>query len=191
MTWDTRRNRLQQLKTDNLCLQVIVGVTKHANSAEEFAQAASELGVDAENDVDFTLPQDYQEELFPGGYLYKKGDFVKAKLLSTQALFTLSPYNPARANEHGSSDFRKIMGAYIPPIEQAFPDLKFDEDLYADRKDLNIHFQSIVMPYTPEICHPNELGALKPITLIDGHVIHPLVSHIDDLENDFSAPAVP
>jgi|GEM_PF-3301857 len=42
-----------------------------------------------------------------------------------------------------------------------------------------IRFKMIIQPYRQDLCPPEDLDILKPITIIDGHVIHPTQNRID------------
>lgn len=167
-------NRNQRLKAmigqkQNLCFQVVVGVQhiKDFSSEEEFNEAAAFHGIKPEGSSHIA-------------YLPKKNHIEKLKMfapgficsdqivhLSTQALYTKIIERSEYIDTEQSDDLDRIMGRYVPLIEREYPDLSFADRRYADSKALSVEFKFLVRPYKPEICHPNDRGVLKPLTLLN------------------------
>lgn len=179
VAWLNRQQRLKDILGTNvsLCLQVCVGVTKRISGGEEFDALVEKLGIDFSARDHIHLPKkSLQEEIFPPSWLYQSSDTQMANHISIEALYTISPYalvgsDPDTLN--ASNDLKEIMRVYVPLIEKRFSDLRFNGRNYVDGDKFSIEFRYLVCPYDPNICHPRELGILKPITLIEGGIISP------------------
>ena len=145
------------------------------DTEDEFNRVAQQLGVNMEGRDHVTLPKkNYMEELISPGYLLNMKGFRQARTLHAEALYTEALRSMSQVSEHQSEDLDAIMARYVPAIEESFPDLRFGGEKYADSKNLGVEFRFIVQPYDPQICHPRDLGVLKPITVIGEHAIHPV-----------------
>lgn len=179
MAWGSRQKRLRDMvgPNTNLCFQVFVCAitTRRFETESEFNKVAQQLGVDMAGKDHFTLPKkNYMEELISPGYLLNRPGFWQARRLATEALYTQAPYSLSKSSPHHSDDLDAVMARYVPAIEATFPALRFGEEKYADSKNLDVEFRFIVQPYAPDICHPRDIGVLKPITIMGRDALHPV-----------------
>jgi len=168
--------------SENLCFQACVAVTRktHYDTNEKFNAAAEELEIDFGDNYHAQIPKkDYMEEIFPPGHLVNLKDLRYISLLNAQNLLTIAPYkltNDDPELSNASDDLKKIMEQYVSAIEDCYPELNFEDRNYSDITNLSVEFRFIVQPYNPQLCHPLNLGVLKPITIIGEQPVHP-ISH--------------
>lgn len=183
MSWGTRQQRLKDMlgADSNLCFQVCVCVatTLKSLSEEEFNAVTKAQGVDLDGEDYAQIPKrNYREELFQPGYVLSMKGQRMTRTLETEAVFTAAPYKRSGVSIDRSDDLEKVIAEYAPAIEQRFDYLRFNGRSYADSDKLSVDFRFIVQPYDPDICHPADIGVLKPLTLIEGQVIAPVTSRL-------------
>ncbi|MEC7029874.1 MAG: hypothetical protein VXW91_09350 [Pseudomonadota bacterium] len=184
MAWGTRQQRLRDIlgASNSLCFQVFVVVTEGVVSDKLFDELVAEHDIDFTYDDLATLPKQHIGRLsFNRGFLCQSEKFGRAaQITSVEPIYTVSPYEVDLTNLDadicfGPADFQCIRDQYIPEIEMQLPELKFEGRNYAEKDGFSIDFKYGVQPYCPSLCHPRDLGFLKPITIIGGHTIMPAV----------------
>lgn len=105
MTWNTRRQRLQQLSTKNpICFQLYVGVIKEITSEDEFDEIAKQRGVDMElKEFAELSARSVIEEAFPLDWLQNAEGIKEGCFIETEALLTISPYPNKNINWRASN----------------------------------------------------------------------------------------
>ncbi len=82
-------------------------------------------------------------------------------------------------SEDESDHLKAVAEKYIEILENHFQGLNFAKGIYGKGEDFSVWFQLVVQPYSVALCPPEDLNILKPITIIDGYVIHPTQNRID------------
>ncbi len=188
MTVETRRNRLRSLfgAPETPCLQIFCIVSQSDISEEKFNRLAAKYGLNPnELTSAMHMPKPCIGEIeFRPGILIPKHDGGKyVSEANVQSVFTtLNAALIKQVKKHYENDdyvclsnpfLDEVMSRYTNAIEERFPELVFEGKRYADVGHLSVEFQFGIQPYDFSIHSPRDMDVLKPITIIDGHVIEP------------------
>jgi len=198
MGWESRLSRLKTLfgegnasrppqkklfsQPSQMCFQVVICyMPPETNDPEIFATLCAKYGIEAQKTIMVeTFEVNYGQLPLPDGFLCMEnnGD-TEAYEPVAEAIYTTT--NRAVINQmlqkqnltDNNPFFDKIINFYKPAIEKKFPGIKC-KGTYTDlNADSAITFQFVIQPYKPELCKPDDIGILKPITIIDDHTIYP------------------
>lgn len=161
-------------------------VLQKENSAEKFDRLVKQHGFTPEDMSSAKyLPKPKIGEIeFRPGILIPTVDGEKSVTeADVQAVFTTTDKSLVRAvkSSYNGDNYvctsnpllDKIMSKYVPEIKQKFPELDFEDKRYADGGTLSVEFKFGIQPYNFDFHSPRDMDVLKPITIIDGYVIHP------------------
>lgn len=192
MSWETRQQRLKTLfgAQDSLCLQVFCEFYQNGISPEKFDELVEKHGF-TEEDLSGVrcLPRPKIGEIeFRSGHVFIDRDGVPGGSESlVQTVFTSTNrklIQQVQASYDGDVCFSNpvldsIMAQYIPEIERQLPQLDFEDNRYADIGGISVEFKFGIQPYNFDLHPPRDMDVLKPITIINGHVICPSVDSVN------------
>ncbi len=194
MSWEARQQRLKTLfgEQESLCLQVFCEVSQKCNSPERFDELVEKHGFTAEDvSTAIDLPRPIIGEIeFNSGLLINMANGEKrVREVHVEPVFTSTNRNLIKQVQgyYKSDDYiclsnpvlDEVMAKYIPEIERQLPQLDFEGNRYADVGSLYVEFQFGIQPYDFDLHPPHDMDVLKPITVIEGHVIRPSVDSIE------------
>lgn len=165
----------------SLCFQVFVSCAKTEFTEGEFAALIQQHNVDFTKEPVFVIkPRNYGEKLFASGQLMSVGGELRGMVPSVQPIYISEcDYRFADMSEDAAEEkMMDIMDHYTPQIKSQFPDLRLGDKYYLHREAFSIQFRYTVKQYDPEVCHPQNLGKLMPMTVIKGCRIEPMAKSI-------------
>ncbi len=191
MSWEARQQRLKTLfgAQEVLCLQVFCEFYQSGISPKRFDELVEQHSFTAEDlsSVRYLPRPKIGEIEFRPGHIYTDRDGApNGSESSVQAVFTSMDRELIRKvqTSYDGDDYvclsnpvlDNVMAQYVPVIEQQLPQLNFEDKRYADIGDISVEFKFGIQPYNFDIHPPRDMDVLKPITIIEGHVIMPPTS---------------
>lgn len=185
MSWSSRQQRLRNMfgRQEDLCFQVVVcHYPDESNERLDFESACKKHGIEyRECESIFENFEITHGDLFFGnGFVILERDGscetfapVTECVYTTAETQLIEQMLQGDDTEENNTFFDKVVSLYAPKIEQEFKCSFRGASKYADWGTGAFKFQFIIHPYTPQLCHPWDIGVLKPITIVDGHVIYP------------------
>jgi hypothetical protein len=184
MSWNSRQQRLRNMfgRQEDLCFQVVVcNYPDESNERSDFENACKKYGIECgDEDINEFFEVGYGELDFGTGFFslnpdgsYGTYDPVMEAVYTVTDTKIINEMVKLEDSEEENALFDKVSVLYASQIEKEFG-CKFNMgSKYADWGHGGLKFQFIIHPYTPQLCHPRDIGVLKPITIVDGHTIHP------------------
>jgi hypothetical protein len=195
MSWEIRQQRLKTLfgAQESLCLQVFCEFYQSGISPERYDELVEQHSFTAEDlsSVRY-LPRPRIGEIeFRPGHIFTDRDgapngsesFVQAVFTSMDRELISKVQTSYDGDDYvclSNPVLDSIMAQYIPVIEQQLPQLDFEDKRYADIGDISVEFTFGIQPYNFDIHPPHDMEVLKPITIIDGHIISPLMNRANN-----------
>jgi hypothetical protein len=188
MALESRQNRLSKLYSmqNSLCFQVFCEYSGKGLSSDRFDELVKQHNLSFEDDLGLqSLPRPKIGEIKfgDGNYIYCLDSKKGGHETFAQPIFTSTNRNlisKVRQFYDGSNYICLsnpildcIMSKYIPGIELQLPQLDFAGKRYSDIGDIYVEFKFGIQPYDFNLHPPYDMDVLKPITIIDGHVIPP------------------
>ncbi len=185
MSWSSRQQKLRNMfgKQEDLCFQVVVCYyPDESNERYDFEKACEKHNIEYELNTPMceNFEITYEGLDFGNGFVIINNDgSVETFDPCVEVIYTMT--DTKKINEMLKGDdsedenifFDHIVSVYLYQIEK---ELKCKFKMGAKYMDWGrgaFKFQFIIHPYTPQLCHPRDVGVLKPITLVDGYVIDP------------------
>jgi|GEM_PF-5825354 len=178
---------------EELCLQVFVIVLESYVSPDKFESLTKQHEVDFSGDDYIKYlpkPKVGSIDFRPGFLMIDSDGDKKVRDAKVQAVFTsvdrtlINQIQSAYAGVNHvcfSNDvLDRVMSEYTKVFEKEIPEMDFEDKRYCDLDNLSVEFQFGIQPYNFNLHPPRDMDILKPITVIDGHVIEPAMTRIDD-----------
>jgi hypothetical protein len=196
MSWGAGQKRLKTLfgAQDSLCLQVFCEFYQgNGVSSERFDELVEKHGFtskDLSGVRYLPRPQIGEIEFRPGHIFIDQDGVPGGSEAFVQAVFTSMDRELIRQvqQSYDGDDYvcfsnpvlDNIMAQYVPVIEQKLPQLDFEGKRYADIGSISVEFKFGIQPYSFNLHPPRDMDVLKPITIIDGHIISPLMNRANN-----------
>ena len=175
-----------------MCFQVYVLVNERGVNAERFDALVEKYDIDVHEELKsgyFDPPLEPFEFCYEGMVRQEKNgdkyffDFLLQPVFQTTNSKVLRAVDELAKQDiglHTKNDFVHEVGTqYGDALKREIPNIEFKNPLWARTKNLTVKFYFAIQPYTPDLCPPEDLDVLKPITIIDGHEIHPAADRVD------------
>lgn len=188
MVSDIRKERLSKLygMQSTLCFQVFCAFSSEKTFASKFDELIKQHNLPSEADFGIhALPNTQIGEMTfsINNRIYCVGETKGGNLTFAESIFSSTNKDLIRRVQkfYENDDYiclsnpvlDKIIGKYIPEIEQQLPEANFASERVFDNGDISIEFKFGIQPYDFDLHPPYDMDVLKPITIIDGYTIEP------------------